>query len=110
MEDAAERAISDVRQRVSQIESDLAALTSTQPPPTPPPDASAPQTTLSEAITQALLQLDNIHISRESAAEALRNGDRQRSARISVLLARRKTLVRKLNALGDRLDSLNSSS
>ncbi|KAI0560249.1 BAG domain containing protein [Gracilaria domingensis] len=113
MVDAADKTIVELRARVADLEQQVASLSprDSDEQVDTEPSSSCPlpsQTALviAESVTQALLQLDNVHISKDAAAQALRSGDRQTSRRISVLLARRKTLVRKLNHLGEQIDSL----
>lgn len=60
----------------------------------------------SERVTQDLLALDGVAVSKSKGAEAYKAGDRKVAMKISVLLTRRKTLVRNLNALGERIDKL----
>lgn len=62
---------------------------------------------LAEQITQALIEVDGIaEISKGAAAEAFRAKDRKTATMISVLIAKRKRVVRDLNDLGDRVDEL----
>jgi hypothetical protein len=62
---------------------------------------------LAERITQALIKVDGVaEISKGAAAEAFRAKDRKTATVISVLIARRKRVVRDLNDLGDRVDEL----
>lgn len=62
---------------------------------------------LAEQITQALIEVDGIaEISKGAAAEAFRAKDRKTATMISVLIAKRKRVVRDLNNLGDRVDEL----
>mmetsp|Transcript_10242 Transcript_10242/g.18447 ORF Transcript_10242/g.18447 Transcript_10242/m.18447 type:complete len:123 (+) Transcript_10242:58-426(+) len=59
-----------------------------------------------ESITQLMLKLDGVQISRDAAADALRAGDRERAKKLTVLLTRRKKLVKTLNETGARADDL----
>lgn len=63
----------------------------------------------SERVTQDLLALDGVAISKSKGAEAYKAGDRKVAMKISVLLTRRKTLVRNFNALGERIDKLTDA-
>lgn len=64
--------------------------------------------TTAELITQTLIKVDNVQVSKDAAANALREGDRKAATQIAVLLSRRKAIVKKLNELGDRVDQLMS--
>ncbi|GAB0498015.1 hypothetical protein MMPV_009354 [Pyropia vietnamensis] len=63
-------------------------------------------TILSERLTQCIIRIDSVEVSREAAAAALRAGDRALTKRLAVLLTRRKRTVRRANCLGDTLDAL----
>lgn len=63
---------------------------------------------LSERITQTLLKVDGLpDLSKSSAAEAVKAKDLKTAREISVLIAKRKRLVKLLNDLGDRVDKLS---
>jgi hypothetical protein len=65
---------------------------------------------LSVRVTQALLAVDGVpDISKGAAADALRARDRKTAMAISVLIARRKGIIKDLNNLGDRVDALLAS-
>lgn len=100
----AEAVLTELRATVQSLESDVAALSAPDAP-----DVSLRARTVSELITQALLRVDSVTISKDAAATALRDGDRHTSRKLSVLLARRKTVVKKLNDLGDTVDALLST-
>lgn len=99
--DKAEKAIADLRKTVSTLESDVAQLSSSSSE-----TSEMKKRSTSELITQALLKVDSIQISKDLAADLLRSGQRDKSRKVAVLLARRKTIVKKLNALGDAVDKL----
>lgn len=62
---------------------------------------------LAERITQALIVVDGVEeISKGSAAAAVRAKDMKTAREISVLIARKKRVVKELNELGDRVDVL----
>lgn len=66
---------------------------------------------LSERITQSLLKVDGLpDLSKSSAAEAVRAKDLKTARELSVLIARRKRLVKLLDNLGDRVDKLADAS
>lgn len=103
MVEAAEQAIRDLRETLSSLDADYDGLSSLDSN-----DVSY-QTkirTLSELITQALLKADSVQISKDLAADALRNGEREKSCKVAVLLSRRKKIVKKLYELGDKVDEL----
>lgn len=62
--------------------------------------------TISEQITQECIKADSLAISKDLAAEALRQGDRKTTRQVAVLLARRKTAVKKLYGMGDAVDKI----
>lgn len=103
MTETAEELISDLRQSVASLDArvkELDTLDSTSP------DYALRARSTAELITQALLKVDSVQISKDAAADALRNGERGKSRKLAVLLARRKTAVKKLNQLGDAVDTL----
>lgn len=106
--DRAEKAIADLRKTVSTLESDVAQLSSSYSthPPNAAEDPDMKKRKTSELITQALLKVDSIQISKDLAADLLRMGQRDKSRKVAILLARRKTIVKKLNAMGDTVDKL----
>lgn len=59
---------------------------------------------LSERVTQALVAVDGVEVSKSAAAQALRDSDRKTAMAMSVLIARRKAVVKSLNEIGDRVD------
>lgn len=113
--DLADKAIADLRESVAKLEADVEKLETQQiqneedeEPVTEDPTLTRKSKirAISELITQALLKVDSIQISKDLAVEALRNGQRDKSRKVAVLLARRKTIVKKLNVLGDKVDQL----
>lgn len=98
----AEKAVADLRQTVAKLEADVAAGTQQGQSD----DDGKKMRTVSELITQALVKVDSIQISKDLATEALRDGDRDKSRKVAVLLSRRKNIVKKLNMLGDQVDQL----
>mmetsp|Transcript_12128 Transcript_12128/g.20713 ORF Transcript_12128/g.20713 Transcript_12128/m.20713 type:complete len:126 (-) Transcript_12128:811-1188(-) len=59
-----------------------------------------------ESITQLMIKLDKVQLSRDGAADALKQGDRATATRMSVMLARRKVLTQKLAQAGKNADAL----
>lgn len=106
MVDVAEKSINDLRQTVSLLELDFERLN--QSPPSIA-DYEQKVRTLSEVVTQTLVRVDSVEISKDGAADALRNGDRQTSRKLAVLLSRRKAIVKRLNTLADNVDNLLSA-
>lgn len=104
MTESKEQMIAELRQSVAALESDVKDLPSISS--TCSEEFNRKARTIGELITQALVKVDSVQISKDAAAEALRNGDRESSRKIAVLLARRKTIVKKLNSLGDEVDKL----
>lgn len=104
MVEAAETLLSELRITVSSLENDVRELASLDR------DSNSfdqKLKTTAELVTRALVSVDNLHISKDAAAQALRDGDREKSRKIAVLLARRKNLVKKLNAMGDEVDAFS---
>lgn len=62
----------------------------------------------SERITLDQIAADGVAISKSAAADALAVKDRKLAQKLSVLLARRKRLIKTLNALGERVEALGS--
>lgn len=62
--------------------------------------------TISEQITQECIKADNLAISKDLAAESLRQGDRKTTRQVAVLLARRKNALKKLQEMGNVVDKL----
>lgn len=106
MIDVAAQLISDLKMLVTSLEEDVAQVSSLPPSSA---DYSKKVRTTSELITQALLKVDSVQISKDAAADALREGDRETSRKMAVLLARRKNIVKKLSALGDQVDKLSQA-
>lgn len=106
MADVAEKAIGDLRQTVTSLEADFEQLNQSPPSAT---DHEQKLRTLSEVVTQTLVKIDSVDISKDTAAGALRNGDRQTSRKLAVLLSRRKAIVKRLNTLADNVDKLLSA-
>lgn len=105
MVEPAEKLISDLRQTVAGLEKDVEELGSL--------DGSSEEfqkkaQTTAELITQALVKVDSVQISKDAAANALREGDRKKSRQMAVLLSRRKGVVKKLNEMGDAVDKLTT--
>lgn len=104
MTEAAQKTISDVRETISELEARVAALESCKNDP-----SENERRVLSERVTQALLKVDGIDdISKGAAASALRAKDHKTAKTIAVLIARKKAVVKELNALGDRIDRCDS--
>lgn len=101
-----EKLISDLRRAVSDLEKDVEELKTLEPTNTS--EFFNKAGTISELITQALLKVDSVQISKDAAADALRDGDRKTSRQIAVLLSRRKGVVKKLNEMGDCVDKLKA--
>lgn len=100
----AEAVIAELKKDISDLDEDVGELSGMER------TASEYETKarmIAEVITQALVKLDSVQISKDAAADALRAGDRKTSMKFSVLLARRKTIIKKLNALGDEVDKLS---
>ena len=104
MTDNAEKALNELRTSVSTLEKDVASLE--QEKDANEEDQKKKVREISERITQGLIALDGVDVSKESATEAFKDGDRKTVMKLSVLLTRRKGLVRKLNALGERVDKI----
>lgn len=102
--DTAEKVIADLRETVVKLEKDVEELSSFESIENHFEKARV----VSELITQALMKVDSVQISKDAAANALREGDRRTSRQLAVLLARRKTIVKKLNELGDAVDKLTN--
>lgn len=64
-------------------------------------------TVFSERITQDLLAVDGVEISKSGASEALLRKDRKTAQKMAVLLARRKRLIQDLHKLAERVDKLS---
>lgn len=107
MTDTAEKLIADLRASVSTLEQQVASLSSTDLN-IPPADFERRSRITAELITQALVKLDSVQISKDAAANALRNGDRKTSRQLSVLLARRKNISKQLDQLGTVIDKLTA--
>lgn len=105
MTDAAEASLEQLRDAVKTLEANVAELDAGE---LSPEDRIAKIRVTGELITQALIKVDGVQISKDAAADALRAGDRKTSRKLSVLLARRKIVVKRLNELGDRVDGLIS--
>lgn len=96
----AESALNALKKKVVSLREGVTELEKGQPSPD---DVHG----LAEKITQALIEVDGIaEISKGAAAEAFRAKDRKTATMISVLIAKRKRVVRDLNDLGDRVDEL----
>lgn len=106
MVEIAENAITDLRQSVALLEADFNQLNESSPSIA---NYEQKVRTLSEVVTQTLVKVDSVEISKDGAADALRSGDRQTSRKLAVLLSRRKAIVKRLNALADNIDKLLSS-
>lgn len=59
-----------------------------------------------ERITQDLVSIDAVDISKTKASEALHARDRKTAQKLSLLLARRKNLIRDLHLLSERVEIL----
>lgn len=101
----AEETIADLRKRVSEIKARVSSLEASGCS-----NANNEVNVLSERVTQALIEVDSVDdVSKGAAAGALRAKDRKTAMAIAVLVARKKTLVKELNELGDRIDSIKSN-
>lgn len=107
MVDSAEKVISELRVSVGNLEKEVEELSGHE---NTGAHTERKARVLSEVITQALEKVDSVHISKDAAADALRKGDRKTSRQLAVLLARRKTIVKKLDGLGNTVDKLISNS
>lgn len=107
MVDTAERVIAELRETVISLEKDVEELSNFE---STNGHFEKKAQVVSELITQALMKVDSVQVSKDAAANALREGDRRTSRQLAVLLARRKTIVKKLNELGDAVDKLNNDS
>ena len=105
MVETAEEAITELRKTVSDLQKSVSELSqideSTE-------DFHTRKRTVAELITQELVKIDSVQISKDAAVEAMREGDRAKSQKLAVLLSRRKNLVKKLNELGDQVDKLSN--
>jgi len=61
----------------------------------------------SERITQDLLAVDGVEVSKRGASEALLRKDRKTAQKMAVLLARRKRLIQDLQKMAARVDELS---
>lgn len=107
MVESAEKLIADLRASVSTLSQEVSSLSSA-PTNLPPAEFERRSRLTAELITQALVKLDSVQISKDAAADALRNGDRKTSRQLSVLLARRKTISKQLDQLGTVIDKLTA--
>lgn len=64
-------------------------------------------TLFGERITQDLLSLDGIEISKSKASEALMKKERKTAQKMAVLLARRKKLIKEFEKISDRIDKFS---
>lgn len=71
-------------------------------------DRAQRATVFSERVTQDLLAVDGVEISKSAASEALLRKDRKTAQKMAVLLARRKRLIQDLHGLAERVDKLSS--
>lgn len=101
----AEESINDLRRAVTDLESDFERFLQSERNP----ESDQKLRTLSELVTQTLVKVDNVEISKDIAADALRNGDRGTSRKFAVLLSRRKSIVKRLNNIADRIDKILNS-
>lgn len=102
MVEDAERIISELRKSLADLETEVNKLSFSDD--VDDPEQVAKFRAVSELITQALLKADSIQISKDLAADAFRNGDRDKSRKVAVLLARRKTVIKRLNDLAEKAD------
>lgn len=105
MVETAEEAITELRKTVSDLQKSVSELSQANEAIE---DFDTKKRTVAELITQALLKIDSVQISKDAAVEAMREGDRTKSQKLAVLLSRRKNLVKKLNELGDQVDKLSN--
>lgn len=105
MVEVAEKQIADLRESVASLEKEVAQLSGLNKTSD---EFRTKVRATAELITQALLNVDSVQISKDAAANTLREGDRKTSRQMAVLLARRKTVVKKLNGLGDQVDKLTT--
>lgn len=71
-----------------------------------PEDVDVRVALFGERITQDLVAIDAVDISKTKASEALKAKDRLTAQKLSLLLARRKNLIRDLHKLSERIDKL----
>jgi hypothetical protein len=100
---AAEAALSKLKTTVAELKADVARVEKSYD--------DQQVKILSVRVTQSLLAVDSVpDISKGAAAEAFRAKNRASAMAISVLIARRKGIIKDLNNLGDRVDTLLASS
>lgn len=105
MVEVAEKQIAELRESVASLEKEVAEISELD---RTSEEFETRARTTAELITQTLLRVDSVQISKDAAANTLREGDRKTSRLMAVLLARRKTVVKKLSDLGDQVDKLTT--
>jgi hypothetical protein len=101
MSSTAEKKLAELRKTVAELRTGVASLE----------DSRNPEQCriLGERITQTLLVVDGVDVSKSAAAEAFRERDRKTAMAIAVLVTRRKAVVKDLHDLGDRVDHVTAT-
>lgn len=102
MTEQAEQALKALRDSVDELKAEVAALEEDSEQTGEERDKKT--RLVSERITQSLIAVDAVDISKDAATEAFKARDRNTAMKMSVLLTRRKNLVRDLTLLGERID------